>query len=128
MAAEQQATWSDAYRETANFEHYIVARQPAEIEGYARPVAALEPAAPMRIKLPTRPGAAGGTATVPYPGRAVRPPHRPRQAERGIPVTASAAGGAAVSRRLLAPGAPARGCVGCREGAFLSRVPPCGSV
>ena len=52
---QQQATWSDAYRETANFERYIVARQPAEIEGYARPVAALEPAAPMRIKLPTRP-------------------------------------------------------------------------
>jgi len=52
---QQQATWSDAYRESANFERYIVARQPAEIDGYARPVAAIEPAAPVRIKLPTRP-------------------------------------------------------------------------
>ncbi|PKO22973.1 MAG: hypothetical protein CVU38_06575 [Chloroflexi bacterium HGW-Chloroflexi-1] len=51
----QQATWADAYRESTNFERYIVARQPAEIEGYARPVAALEPVAPVRINLPTRP-------------------------------------------------------------------------
>jgi len=53
--SQQPATWSDAYRESANSERYIVARQPAEIEGHAKPVAALEAVAPVRIKLPTRP-------------------------------------------------------------------------
>lgn len=52
---EQPATWSDVYRESVNYGRYIVARQPAEIEGYARSVAAVEQAAPLRIKLPTRP-------------------------------------------------------------------------
>jgi len=50
----QQATWSGAYRESPTFERYIVARQPAAIDGYARPVAVVEQAAPV-IKIPTRP-------------------------------------------------------------------------
>lgn len=49
-----RATWADAYRESASFQRYIVARQPAEIEGRARPVAVQEAAVPVRIKLPTR--------------------------------------------------------------------------
>jgi len=52
---QQPATWSDAYRESANFERYIVARQPRKIEGYAQPATAVEQAAAVRIKLPTRP-------------------------------------------------------------------------
>lgn len=54
-ADEQSATWSDAYRASAEFGRYIAARQPAEMEGYARSVAVLEQAAPVWIKLPTRP-------------------------------------------------------------------------
>lgn len=52
---ELQGTWSDIYRDSAGFERYILARQPAVIEGRARSTAALEPAAPVRITLPTRP-------------------------------------------------------------------------
>lgn len=51
---EQPVTWSDTYRESPSFERYIVARQPAAVEGYARPVTVVEQAAPV-IRIPTRP-------------------------------------------------------------------------
>ena len=49
-----RATWADAYRESAGFQRYIVARQPKTIEGPARPLVTEEAAAPVQIRLPTR--------------------------------------------------------------------------